>query len=1102
VTNALGQHTLTLAYGSGITFGYGEWLQSGTDANNQATTYQYDVLGRLTGLTKPGETAGDLTTQYVYTIWRPAPGASTPCSEEDTIQRYDSSTTVTTRAFYDGWGKVAETRVPVDSSHDVVTYTTYDAREEAIFTSRPYYVGSGSGYSAPDSTQLGSSAVYDAAGRQTQNTDPAGAMTTTSYLQVTGPDSATYLGTQVVDANHHQIETLTDPLGHTRYDETFTGTSSPYTLYATTSQAYDFQGNLVTITHPDGTHTTTTTYDLAGRKTGVSDPDLGSMTYQLDSDGNVTQQTDARGDTVYLGYDALDRQLWRNTTNSPTGAYVTYSYDGTAPSGVSCSGITPGSNAIGHVTTEQFTSGPANSFSGSYCFGYDARGELIGQTDTLAGATYLPTLSTYNDAGVVTRLTYPTQEYEQDNFSAQERLISVTRSARGTTNYLIPSITYNGPAGPSGKPDSYVLTGTGPCSASNSSTVCVSLSYDADLRLTAATFTHPTSSTPITDYSTSVSYDAVGNVTSVSSALPAAGGQSGGQDNQQFCYDALNRLTWAGASGTNPCANQAVTGTTLTNASYTASYQYDVSNRLTQSTLTGAIGSDPQGSYTYDSAHYHAADAIGSNAYEAQYDASGNMTCRTPSGPPVCTSSSQTGASLTYDAEGRLIRWVSADGSTTVSYGYDGEGHRFEMQVVTSSATTTTTYISTLEEVTVQGSTTTKIVYFSFGGQIVAEDDNTHWYYPISDDLTSNTVEVDYTGVIAAQLFAPYGQTRWSGGTMPTSYAFTGQRSDSATGLDYYGARYYDPVSGCFTSADTVLAGLNRYAYVAGNPETLTDPSGHMYMPGKGPSYCRYSPDEPDCQGGSSPGKTPPPVGKKCGGYDGNAYCSKGGIDVNSCLGKHHCVILVDGGPDGGTHGLDWDIRAWQNWINAIYAKYGGDVGFILFETTGADADSGVTLIHQTLQRLAAWDYAGNITLVGQSAGAAALFKYLNAKDSGQYAGDAQISSFVAVEAPYRNPSVDCEWCGPKDSVIDTEEADNTNWNGETSGAADYVTKHHIKGLYAWDADDPISDEIDGPWDLYGITGGSGSPFQNPGKDNAHTYLEYNGCSYCLDYIS
>jgi hypothetical protein len=48
--------------------------------------------------------------------------------------------------------------------------------------------------------------------------------------------------------------------------------------------------------------------------------------------------------------------------------------------------------------------------------------------------------------------------------------------------------------------------------------------------------------------------------------------------------------------------------------------------------------------------------------------------------------------------------------------------------------------------------------------------------------------------------------------------------------LDYYNARYYDPVVGVFLSADTVQGnakGMNPYAYVGGNPETKSDPTGH-----------------------------------------------------------------------------------------------------------------------------------------------------------------------------------------------------------------------------------------------------------------------------------
>jgi RHS repeat-associated protein len=1128
VTNALGQ-SMAWNLGTGISFGYGQWLQNNTDANGQVTSYQYDALARLTGITDPGEGTGLLTIQYVYSVWCQATGPSTPCSELDTIQRFDSSTTVDSRTFYDGWGKAAEMRTPADSSHDVVAYITYDAREEALFTSQKYYVSAYTGgpggtsgtnaYSAPDNTQLGASAVYDALGRTTQTTDPAGATTTTSYLQVTGPDSAVYAGTQVVDANHHQTQTLTDALGRTRYTQTFTGTG-PYTLYSTTSQAYDFLGDVVTITHPDGTHTTTETYDLAGRQTGQSDPDLGTITMQLDADGNVTQQTDARGQTVYLGYDALDRELWRNTTNSPTGAYVTYSYDGTVPTGVSCSGITPGSNAVGHVTTEQFKSGLSNSFSGAYCYGYDARGELIGQTDTLAGTTYLPVLTAYNDAGVVTQLTYPTTEYALYNFSSQERLTSITRSARGTTNLPIRLITYNGNAGPAGKPDSYVVGGSGPCSAANSSIYCVGLTYDNDLRLTHATYSHPTSSTPITYYDLGVTYDAVGNVTSVNATLPAVGSLSGGQDNQQFCYDEQNRLTWAGNTGTNPCTNQAVTGTTLTNDTYTASYTYDPSNRITASALTGTLGSSPQGSYTYDSTHYHAVDAIGSSSYEAQYDASGNMTCRTPTNANVCTSTSQTGAKFTYDVEGRLIQWVSADGATTVKYGYDGEGNRFEMQVTSAGTTTTTTYIGNLEEIQVVGGTTTKIVYFYWGGQRVAEDDNTHWYYLINDGLTTTTVVVDFSGVIAAQLFGPYGQARWSGGTMPTSYAFTGQRSDSATGLDYYGARYYDPLSGCFTSADTVLpgggfdpAGLNRYGYVTGNPETATDPTGHdkWWLDEPPPSSsggCRIGVEI--CGGSTGGGGHSGPIDTQatasCGGKAiGNAAtCSSGGTEVSACAGKGHCVIIIDGGVrGGGTNGFGDDMSAWQTWIDEIYAKYGGDVGFILMETDGSDSQSGVELIHQTLQSLAAMGYGGAITLIGQSAGAASVFEYLGAQDHNTYPGDAQINSFIGIDAPVGPAAVG------GNALFGLNENPPLGVPGTVAAAADYVRTHHIKGLYAWNDWDPISDnvvsaaeQLSVPWDSYHDYSYA-FPFEgDPGPGNPHTYLEYNGCDYCMAYVS
>jgi RHS repeat-associated protein len=75
-----------------------------------------------------------------------------------------------------------------------------------------------------------------------------------------------------------------------------------------------------------------------------------------------------------------------------------------------------------------------------------------------------------------------------------------------------------------------------------------------------------------------------------------------------------------------------------------------------------------------------------------------------------------------------------------------------------------------------------------------------------ADTLGSATLALSSTGTVqAAQLYAPYGGGRYASGTMPTDYGFTGQHADAATGLDYYVARYYDPLAGQFAQADTAL---------------------------------------------------------------------------------------------------------------------------------------------------------------------------------------------------------------------------------------------------------------------------------------------------------
>ncbi len=79
---------------------------------------------------------------------------------------------------------------------------------------------------------------------------------------------------------------------------------------------------------------------------------------------------------------------------------------------------------------------------------------------------------------------------------------------------------------------------------------------------------------------------------------------------------------------------------------------------------------------------------------------------------------------------------------------------------------------------------------------------------------------------------------RYTWGTTPTTYRYTGQRQEAALGLYFYNARWYDPALGRFTQPDTIVPepgnpqSLNRFAYVRNNPLRYVDPSGHKLIAG------------------------------------------------------------------------------------------------------------------------------------------------------------------------------------------------------------------------------------------------------------------------------
>jgi len=106
--------------------------------------------------------------------------------------------------------------------------------------------------------------------------------------------------------------------------------------------------------------------------------------------------------------------------------------------------------------------------------------------------------------------------------------------------------------------------------------------------------------------------------------------------------------------------------------------------------------------------------------------------------------------------------------------------------------------------------------------------------YSAGDSPGQHGLDGNSSGSKVAELrYKAWGETRYTWGTTPTTYRYTGQRQEGSLGLYQMGARWVDPALARWLSADTLVpeAGnpqaLNRYAYVTNNPLKYTDPSGH-----------------------------------------------------------------------------------------------------------------------------------------------------------------------------------------------------------------------------------------------------------------------------------
>ncbi|HLZ57195.1 MAG TPA: RHS repeat-associated core domain-containing protein, partial [Ktedonosporobacter sp.] len=675
-------------------------------------------------------------------------------------------------------------------------------------------------------------------------------------------DTNYYLTATAVDADNHVTVSYSDALGRTTYalneSGTYGGTLTGTKLQTISYNALDKPTSVaVEDLTTSNTVTTNMGYNDLGWMTSLNDPDRGNHAYTFDADGRVI--ADAIGSrTIGYVYDLLGRLGCVQDaypSSSPTGQctggnhLLQNTYD---TSKLTVSGTTdyPKGRLTQSVALTIFAD--STSATTTESFEHDIRGQLLAEQMSIGN---LP--GSWN---VTTALpTYQVQNFYND----ANQLIETQTSANGTTGYTTYT-SYNATQG--------WLNGIGSTSngtnlatfsygvhstvtdinfktSANNGLIDDSFAYDRNLRVSSVTASWLAGSGSSGNVFTQTpTYDAASNITKLATTQVAVPGvtNSGGSETQVFCYDEQNRLVWAGNSGTPSCSGNGSTSVSGSIAAYSNSFSYTNLGQISQGSLAGSgnylylyCNSQPHeltGLYPTGTTCSNLSGAV----YTSSYDSFGNVTSRT---------TANVTDTMNYDKLDRMTNWSSnATGQTQQEqYVYDANGNRALRRSTSgpsgSPTTTLTTYAFGLEEHTYTGAgvSTGNLYYYFLGGRLIGSFDGTNTIFYLTDMLGSIVSAFSNTASSAAikgnQLFGPYGVSgtaRYIAGAINTAKGFTGQYNDALTGLDYYDARYYDPVVGVFLSADVKQGnaqGMNPYGYVNGNPETHTDPTGLRIAP-------------------------------------------------------------------------------------------------------------------------------------------------------------------------------------------------------------------------------------------------------------------------------
>ena len=598
--------------------------------------------------------------------------------------------------------------------------------------------------------------------------------------------------------------------------------------------AWDDSSRLSAMTD-DRMNTTGYQYDSLNRRIAEVMADGTSMVFDHNVHDNIVRTVDANGSETQFAYDALDRIVQKMVTPgsgvSADTTMETYEYDGVSRM-VSAtdddSVVTRSYDSLFHLTSE-----------------------------TLNGQT---TRTTYDGIGNLVETTYPGGRVVTRTYDALERPSMVTDGATG----MVAAYDYVGQHRVARRD-----LGNGTRTTYEYDGIANSPGDFGVRQIVRTTHTVIGSGAVIDDRS--YAWDQVGNKIRRTDVRA-----SGPQLDHQYSYDSLYRLRRTivqdAAMMTVRDEQYSVDGannrTMVLGGSDPGPYRLDPASPPSDSQLN-QYSSTPGDVRTYDAngnltgigercqCDWDANGILNSDDFflfiggffdgDADFNADGVTNSDDFFGFLTCFFGGCTDLSdrdAEYDYRNRMVRHVADDGVAT-AYRYDALGRRIARIVDVDGAPVETRYFyddwKVCEEQDELGATlATYVCGLGMDDVISMRRAGSDFFYhaddlgsvmAVTDDVGATLERYAYHDFGAPRILAPDGTPR-AGSLIGNPYMFTGRRFDGETGWYYSRTRYLDPVSGRFTTRDTIgiwadAGNLgNGYAYVGHNPASMIDPTG------------------------------------------------------------------------------------------------------------------------------------------------------------------------------------------------------------------------------------------------------------------------------------